>query len=235
MGVAWIIKNKMLSWRIIITVGLVFGSILGLSGQTKPTVIKRPIQWDADRERLSLEYLLKRHGIHTDTALIEPGIVVVHYTENMSVNATIKTFNPVFLPGRRDLQTASSLNVSAQFVIGRDGRIYQLLEENQFARHTIGLNYCAIGIENIGTPNNPLTEKQLQANTKLIKYLRKKYAIEYVIGHHEYQAFKKTMWWKESNPTYITQKRDPGDKFMHALRKELGLPVTLKITPLPSQ
>lgn len=235
MRVAFFIKNKMLSWRIITTVGLVFGSVLVLSGQTKPTVIKRPIHWDADRERLSLEYLLGRHGILTDTALIEPRIVVVHYTENMSVERTIKTFNPVFLPGREDLQTASSLNVSAQFVIGRDGRIYQLLQENQFARHTIGLNYCAIGIENIGTPKNPLTEKQLQANTKLIKYLRKKYAIEYVIGHHEYQAFKKTMWWKESNPTYITQKRDPGDKFMHALRKALGLPVTLKIMPLPSQ
>ena len=235
MGVTWVIKKKMLSWRIITMVGLVVGSVLSLSGQTKPTVIKRPIQWDADRERLSLEYLLKRHGIHTDTALIEPRIVVVHDTENMSVAGTIKTFNPVFLPGRRDLQTASSLNVSAQFVIGRDGRIYQLLEENQFARHTIGLNYCAIGIENIGTPKNPLTEKQLEANTKLIRYLRKKYAIEYVIGHHEYQAFKKSLWWKETNPTYITSKRDPGDKFMHALRKEIGLPVTLKIAPLPSQ
>ncbi|MBL1410216.1 N-acetylmuramoyl-L-alanine amidase [Sphingobacterium faecale] len=235
MGVTWIIKKKVLSWIITASIGLVFGRVFELSAQTKPIVVKRPIQWDADRERLSLEYLLKRHGIRADTALIEPRIVVVHYTENMSVNATFKTFNPVFLPGRRDLQTASSLNVSAQFIIGRDGRIYQLLEENQFARHTIGLNYCAIGIENIGTPRNPLTEKQLQANTKLIKYLREKYAIEYVIGHHEYQAFKKTLWWKETNPTYMTSKRDPGDKFMHALRKELGLPATLKIAPLPSQ
>lgn len=203
--------------------------------QTKPAITQRPISWDADRERLSLEYLLNRHGIHTDTALISPKIVVVHYTENMSVNATFKTFNPIFLPGRRDLQTASSLNVSAQYIIGRDGRIYQLLAENQFARHTIGLNYCAIGIENIGTPKQPLTEAQLKANTRLIAYLRKKYPIEYVIGHHEYQAFRKTLWWKESNPTYITQKRDPGDKFMHALRRKLGMSVNLNIAPLPTQ
>lgn len=235
MGVACNFKNKILSRRIITVVGLVLGSIAVLSAQTKPTIVNRPIQWDADRERLSLEYLLNRHGISVDTALIEPRIVVVHYTENMSVGATVKTFDPIFLPGRRDLQTASALNVSAQYVIGRDGRIYQLLAEDQFARHTIGLNYCAIGIENIGTPRNPLTEQQLAANTKLIAYLRKKYPIDYVIGHHEYQAFKKTLWWKESNPTYITQKRDPGDKFMHALRNKLGLPKELKIIPLPSQ
>lgn len=235
MEVAWFMLGKMLSLRITILIGLVCGSFFLLSAQTKPTIIQKPIQWDTDRERLSLEYLLKRHGIHTDTAIIEPRIVVVHYTENMSVNATFKTFDPVFLPGRRDLQTASVLNVSAQFVIGRDGRIYQLLGENQFARHTIGLNYCAIGIENIGTARNPLTEKQLKANAKLIAYLRKKYPIEYVIGHHEYQAFNKTLWWKETNPTYMTKKRDPGDKFIHALRKELGLPIKLKVAPLPSQ
>lgn len=225
------IGKRMLS---LIMLGLVCVSFK-LLAQTKPYIIQRPVQWDVDRERLSLEYLLKRHGIHADTALIEPRIVVVHYTENMSVNATFKTFNPVILPGRKDLQGASALNVSAQFIIGRDGSIYQLLGENQFARHTIGLNYCAIGIENIGTLKNPLTAKQLQANARLIAYLRKKYAIEYVIGHHEYQAFNKTLWWKESNPTYMTKKRDPGDKFMHALRKKLGLPVELKIIPLPSQ
>lgn len=228
---ASLIGNKMLS---LVILGLVCGSHT-LLAQTKPYIIQRPVQWDADRERLSLEYLLKRHGIHADTALIEPRIVVVHYTENMSVNATFKTFNPVILPGRKDLQGASALNVSAQFIVGRDGSIYQLLSENQFARHTIGLNYCAIGIENIGTFKNPLTAKQLQANAKLIAYLRKQYPIEYVIGHHEYQAFNKTLWWKESNPTYMTKKRDPGDKFMHALRKKLGLATELKIIPLPSQ
>lgn len=232
MGATWFVKNNLLSITIL---GLVCARVFSLSAQTKPIIISRPIQWDKDRERLSLEYLLKRHGIHTDTALIEPRVVVVHYTENMSVNATFKTFNPVILPGRRDLQAASSLNVSSQFIVGRDGSIYQLLAENQFARHTIGLNYCAIGIENIGTPKRPLTHEQLEANTKLIAYLSAKYPIEYVIGHHEYQLFDKTLWWKETNPTYLTKKRDPGDQFMHALRENLGLPKELKITPLPSQ
>lgn len=200
--------------------------------QKKPVIYKRPITWTSERERLSLEYLLKRHGVHADTALIIPRMVVVHWTGNMSVNATIKTFDPVRLPGRKDLQTASTLNVSTQFVIARNGTIYQLLPENFFARHTIGLNYCAIGIENIGSAKNPLTEAQLRSNTKLIKYLRSKYAIEYVIGHHEYQVFTGTIWWKEMNPTYITAKTDPGDKFMQSLRLRLGLDKQLKIPHL---
>lgn len=179
--------------------------------------------------------MLKRHGILKDTAMIEPRIIVVHYTENSSVLATFKTFNPVFLPGRLDLQSASTLNVSAQFIVSRSGGIFQLMPDNFFARHTIGLNYCAIGIENIGSSNNPLTPAQLEANAKLIAYLKGKYAIEYVIGHHEYKRFKGTIWWKETNPTYLTSKKDPGDKFMFALRKKLGLPSELIITQQPLQ
>ncbi|MNE02583.1 N-acetyl-anhydromuranmyl-L-alanine amidase [compost metagenome] len=134
------------------------------------------------------------------------------------------------LPGRPELTKASPLNVSSQFVIDRDGTIYQFLPDTIFARHTIGLNYCAIGIENIGSRQNPLTDAQLKANEELIRYLRKKYAIEYVIGHHEYQRFKKTSWWKETDPKYITGKDDPGDKFMHALRGRL---VDLQLNKMP--
>lgn len=202
-------------------------------GQTKPYIIHRPIEWTAERERLSLEYLLKRHGLSIDSARIDPRIVVVHYTANMSVTATLKTFKPTLLPGRKDLQGASQLNVSSQYVVGRDGQIYQLMPDNYFARHTIGLNYCAIGIENIGSAKYPLTKAQLQANTKLISYLRDKYNIDYVIGHHEYEKFKGTMWWKETNPTYLTKKQDPGTTFMQNLRSNLGLPKKLNIVSLP--
>ena len=75
--------------------------------------------------------------------------------------------------GRKNLSHESALNVSSQFIIDRDGSIYQLMPPNQFARHTIGLNYCAIGVENIGGSKQPLTEAQVEANAKLIRYLTK--------------------------------------------------------------
>ncbi|WP_437920177.1 N-acetylmuramoyl-L-alanine amidase [Sphingobacterium sp. LRF_L2] len=206
---------------------LLFLFEFSLSGQVfaqdRPTIVQRPITWNAKRERLSLEYLQERHGIKNNSVDILPQIVVVHWTDVLSVTKTIRVFDPVELPGRANLQKASSLNVSAQFVVGRDGTIYQLLPETTFARHTIGLNYCAIGIENIGSARYPLTEAQLNANTALIKYLMSKYPIEYVIGHNEYQSFKDTKWWKEVDPNYFTDKDDPGSDFMGRLRLNLGL------------
>lgn len=200
-----------------------FSSFYLVFGQERPQIVQRPITWDAQRESLSLDYLKNRHGIANPSVEIIPKMVVVHWTDVLSVNKTIRVFDPVQLPGRPSLQKASALNVSAQFVIGRDGTIFQLLPETTFARHTIGLNYCAIGIENIGSSRYPLTEAQLTANTALIKYLMAKYPIEYVIGHHEYQSFKDTDWWKETDPGYVTQKTDPGDEFMNQLRLNLGL------------
>jgi N-acetyl-anhydromuramyl-L-alanine amidase AmpD len=134
------------------------------------------------------------------------------------------------LGGRADLTGASNLNVSSQFLIDRDGTIFRLLPDTTFARHVIGLNYLAIGIENIGSDAMPLTKAQLKANEKLIRYLKRKYPIEYVIGHHEYQNFQSTELWKEIDPNYRTIKTDPGDKFMNQLRKKL---TDLNLKPVP--
>ncbi|MGJ1321780.1 peptidoglycan recognition protein family protein [Sphingobacterium faecium] len=191
-----------------------------LCAQT-PVIIQKPILWNAEREHLSLDYLKNRHGIVQQRAVIKPTMVVVHWTANNSVQATFNTFNPVLLPGRPELTKASPLNVSSQYVIDRDGTIYQFLPDTVFARHTIGLNYCAIGIENIGGDKYPLTEKQLLANEALIRQLKSKYPINFVIGHHEYKTFRNTKYWKETNSNYITSKSDPGDDFMIKLRRRL--------------
>ncbi|UIR56086.1 N-acetylmuramoyl-L-alanine amidase [Sphingobacterium sp. SRCM116780] len=186
-----------------------------------PKIIQKPITWNAEREQLSLDYLKNRHGVIQEKAVIKPTMIVVHWTANNSVKATFATFNPVRLPGRPELTKASPLNVSSQYVIDRDGTIYQFLPDTVFARHTIGLNYCAIGIENIGGDKFPLTTAQLDANEALIRQLKKKYPIEFVLGHHEYTAFRKTKYWKETDPNYITSKSDPGNDFMVKLRKRL--------------
>ena len=39
----------------------------------------------------------------------------------------------------------------AHFVIDTDGTIYQLVSTSIMCRHTVGLNYTAIGIEHVGT------------------------------------------------------------------------------------
>jgi N-acetyl-anhydromuramyl-L-alanine amidase AmpD len=95
------------------------------------------------------------------------------------------------------------------------------MEETLFARHVIGLNYCSIGVENVGSKDKPLTQEQIEANIALVKYLSSKFDIEYLIGHSEYIKFRQTDLWKETNPKYVTYKYDPGDNFMKEVRKGL--------------
>ncbi|RZL33481.1 MAG: N-acetylmuramoyl-L-alanine amidase, partial [Pedobacter sp.] len=107
------------------------------------------------------------------------------------------------------------------YMVDRDGTIYRLMPDNYFARHVIGLNYCAIGVENVGSADFPLTDAQLKANEQLVRYLAKKYKIEYLIGHYEYSKFKGTSLWKETNPNYLTGKTDPGVSFMERIRNNV--------------
>ena len=205
-------------------------SLFSCSPKATFRIIDKPITWNAEREQLSLQYLKDRHGLDQTSASIDPQMVVVHWTAIDNIEVTFEVFDPPTLGGREDLTGASYLNVSSQFLIDRDGTIFRLLPDTVFARHVIGLNYLAIGIENIGSDLMPLTKAQLQANEKLIRHLKRKYPIDYVIGHHEYQNFQNTNLWKEADPNYRTVKTDPGDKFMNQLRKNLS---DLQLKPLP--
>lgn len=183
------------------------------------TIINKPIDYSPDRVRLSLEYLKSHYNIVQSSATISPKMIVLHYTAGGTVETNYKYFNKTHLESARNvLKKQSTLNVSSQFIVDRDGTIYQLMEPNRFARHTIGLNYCAIGIENIGSKSQPLTEKQILANAQLIRYLTKKYSIEYLIGHSEYGIFRGSNLWKETDPDYFTAKEDPGKDFMKKVR-----------------
>ena len=218
---------------IFILAGVCIVSLFQSSCSPKSTfrIIDKPITWNQEREDLSLQYLKNRHGLDQKTASIDPKMIVVHWTAIDNIEVTFDVFDPPILGGRADLTGASNLNVSSQFLIDRDGTIFRLLPDTTFARHTIGLNYLAIGIENIGGDHMPLNKKQLKANEELIRYLERKYEIDYVIGHHEYQNFQATDLWKEADPDYRTIKTDPGDDFMKKLRKNLS---DLNLKPVPT-
>ncbi|MEL6673474.1 MAG: peptidoglycan recognition family protein [Bacteroidota bacterium] len=184
-------------------------------------IVDKPIIWNEERQAMSLAYLKEHHDLEYDSAYIEPKIILLHHTVIPTFQGTFDTFNPIHLPANRKyISSAGRLNVSSQFVVDRDGTIYRLLPETAFARHVIGLNYCSIGVENVGgTPDTPLTQAQIEANIHLVQYLKRKYPIEYLVGHHEYQAFMGTDLWRETDPNYLTEKNDPGDAFMKAVRK----------------
>ncbi len=201
---------------------LLIGSF-SIAQKNEIKIISKPISYNEERVRLSLEYLKDHHGLVQKTPVIVPKIIVLHYTAGGTVESNYKYFNKTHLENTRNiLKKQSTLNVSSQFIIDRDGTIYQLMEPNMFARHTIGLNYCAIGIENIGSKKQPLTEEQVEANAQLVRYLTQKYKIEYLIGHSEYGVFRNSNLWKESDTKYFTGKEDPGKDFMTKVRQKVS-------------
>ncbi|MFM1877778.1 MAG: hypothetical protein RLZZ241_644 [Bacteroidota bacterium] len=197
---------------------LVFG--YGIASAQIQT-IQRPIIWDSLRIQLTQEYLQSRYGITSRDGTITPKMVVLHWTAIPSLQASFEAFNAPTLPNARaDISGGGALNVSAHYLVDRDGTIYQLMPETLMARHTIGLNHCAVGIENVGgTPETPLTKKQLRANKYLIRSLANNYPIEYVIGHYEYTNFENHSLWLERDTKYRTTKIDPGEDFMRKIKR----------------
>jgi N-acetyl-anhydromuramyl-L-alanine amidase AmpD len=190
-------------------------------------IVDKTVVFDAERKKLSVEYMKARHGIVTKDPTIVPKMIVLHWTAIPTLEESFNVMNPAVLPGARaDIATASALNVASHFLVDRDGTIYRQLPDTAFGRHVIGLNYCAIGVENVGSGRDGLTPAQVKSNEELIRYLKKKYDIEYVIGHYEYKLFRNHPLWKETDPNYLTSKSDPGEPFMKEIReriKDLGL------------
>lgn len=195
--------------------------LLTLSCGTRHQITDKPITFDAERTQLTKEYMKTRYGIEADSISITPKMIVLHWTEIPSLEQSYQTFFPSTLPNRPDIATASKLNVSSHFLVDQDGTIYRLMPETLMARHVIGLNHTAIGIENVGgTDDMPLTKAQIKANIWLVNYLSDKYPIDYLIGHYEYQQFQNHPFWLEQDTGYRTEKVDPGIDFMTAVRKK---------------
>jgi len=194
-------------------------------------IIDKPIIFEQSRINMTKEYIKKHYGLKVDNIEITPRIIVLHWTADMSFDKSFKRLEAQKLfSDRKDIAKASALNVSAHFLVARDGTIYRLMPENWMARHVIGLNYSSIGVENVGGKGNKkddLTPEQLEANIKLVRYLKEKYpSITHLIGHHEYRELEGSELWLEKDKGYRTNKSDPGDRFMNAVRnrvKELNL------------
>lgn len=200
------------------------GILLLVSCSISKTIVDKPIIFNEERKILTLQYLQNRYGLEQDVPSIVPKMVVLHWTAIPTFEKSFDAFlNPKLPNWRPDIASVSGLNVSAHFLVDRDGTIYRLLPETTMGRHVIGLNHCAIGVENVGgTADTPLTQAQLKSNIGLVKYLAKKYAIEYVIGHYEYTHFEGHPYWLEKDKGYRTTKSDPGEEFMGKVRKATG-------------
>jgi hypothetical protein len=186
-------------------------------------IVDKPIPFDDERVRLTLAY----RGQHSDPdardITIEPRVIVLHYTAGGTAKGTFEYFSGNHMEaGRPQLAAAGDVNVSSHFLVDRDGTIYRLMPETRFARHCIGLNHIAIGIENVGDEHRwPLTDAQVEADARLVRQLAARYPITHLIGHSEAVRLDGKIYFQERDPHYRNSKPDPGDRFMKLVRARL--------------
>ena len=189
-----------------------------------PAIVQAPLRWTPARAALTLAYRRQ----HTDPAAtdlaITPRVIVLHYTGGGSAQATRGYFdNERIEASRAELARAGAVNVSAHFVVDRDGTIYQLQPPERFARHCIGLNHIAIGIENVGDEARwKLTDAQVAADAALIRWLASRYPITHLLGHHEVMAFRDHAYYVERETGYHNDKPDPGARFVARVRAQVA-------------
>lgn len=206
--------------------GLVLIGLTALAGPAgaDPVITDRPISFDRERVRLTVEYRRRHEDPAASGIDIQPRLVVLHYTGGSSLDATWRYFDRTRIEaGRATLRRAGALNVSAHFLVDRDGSIVRLMPETHMARHCIGLNHVAIGIENVGDGDKfPLTEAQVRANAELVRFLAGRHSITHLIGHQESNAMRRHAYWRERDPTYRNRKSDPGADFLRRVRARVA-------------
>jgi hypothetical protein len=180
----------------------------------------KPIRFDQERIDLTIAYRRAHQDPAAKDVIIQPRMIILHWTGIASFTSTWNYFNRLRAEAARpDLAAAGEVNVSSQFLVDRDGTIYQLMPETWMARHCIGLNHVAISVENVGDGEKlPLTEAQVKANAALVRYLAAKYPITHLIGHMEYRRMEGTPLFLERDPKYRNTKPDPGADFMRQVR-----------------
>ena len=149
-----------------------------------PAVTQKRIPFGAKRKADMRRYAKRHYGID-DYRLDEPQVIVEHFTVTDSFAAT---FN-IFAPNRPDPSFRELPNTCAHYVIDRDGRIYQLVSRSIMCRHTVGLNWTAIGIEHVGRSDRDVmrNDRQRRSSLALTRWLQDRYDIRTrnVIGHAE--------------------------------------------------
>ena len=150
----------------------------------KPRIVQRRIPFGARRRQETAAYSARHYGRRT-YLLRHPHVIVEHYTANDSLQATINTF----ASDAPDPELHERPGTCAHFVVDTDGTIYQLVPLRWRCRHTVGLNWTAIGVEHVGTSDGAVLDRPRvrRASLRLARWLRCRYRIRVrdVIGHAE--------------------------------------------------
>ena len=158
--------------------------LIALARPVKPPIVQKPIPFGEKRRAETAQYARRHYGLAT-WRLTHPRVIVEHYTAGTTFSSAWSTF----ASDAPDAELHERPGTCAHFVIDRHGTIYQLVPLTTICRHTVGLNWTAIGIEHVGSSDAEILQdpRQLRASLRLTLWLAYRYRISLpnVIGHSE--------------------------------------------------
>jgi beta-N-acetylhexosaminidase len=150
----------------------------------RPHMTQWRIPFGSRRKREMAAYSRRHYGTAA-WRLTRPKTIVEH----ISVTGTARAVYNTFAPDRPDVELHELPGVCSHFVVNARGQIFELVPTTIRCRHTVGLNWTAIGIEHVGYRDADLLGRraELRASLRLTRWLRCLYGIrvERVIGHAE--------------------------------------------------
>jgi len=156
---------------------------LALVAPVRPHIVWKPIPFGATRIAETMAYARRHYGM--PTATLKPRAIVEHVTATSTFSSAYNTFS-ADVP---DAELHELPGTCAHFIVDRDGTIYQLVRLDRICRHTVGLNWAAIGIEHVGLSDAQVLgdAAQMRASLALTLWLMSRYHIGLanVIGHNE--------------------------------------------------
>jgi beta-N-acetylhexosaminidase len=211
----------------------------GAGAPPKPKIVWKPIPFTAARRAEMAAYSLRHYGQNT-WRLQHPHVIVEHYTANDSFSATWNTF-AADVP---DPELHQLPGTCSHFVIDTDGTIYQLVPLGIRCRHTVGLNWTAIGIEDVGTSDASILDnpRQLHASLALTVWLMSRFGISLgdVIGHAEsltspYHRERYAPWRCQTHADWPRPDMDRYRALLAALARKDGIPLGKRVDRVSSK
>jgi beta-N-acetylhexosaminidase len=155
-----------------------------LAVPVQPPIVQKPIPFGATRRAETARYAERHYGLAT-WRLRNPRVIVEHFTAGDTFASAWNTF-AADVP---DTELHELPGTCAHFIVDRDGTIYQLVPLTTICRHTVGLNWTAIGIEHVGTSDADVLSRprEMAASLRLTLWLAARFHISLpnVIGHAE--------------------------------------------------
>jgi hypothetical protein len=145
-----------------------------------PRIVQDNVPYGDKRRREMATYCRGHYGAAQATWVLHPKAIVLHYTAGGTYSSAHNYFS-------NDTPNAGELpGVCAHFIIDKDGTIYQQLSTGVRCRHTVGLNYVAVGIEFVqesgsgdawATGQILARPKQISSGLRLVAWLQARYGI----------------------------------------------------------